>query len=141
MRNAVPMSLDHSSDSMLLTGPLAADGPEAVAVAARPGRGHVAAVAPAEHADPVGVAEPVALERGVEHGQDVVDVDAAPAGAGPPGCFGPMIAWPHAVSRPLPPRGLHISTTNPAAACIWASSKNVSPYWVNGPPWTLSRTG
>ena len=52
-----------------------------------------------------------------------------------------MIAWPHAVSRPLPPRGLHITTTKPAAACIWASSKNVSPYWVNGPPCTLSSTG
>ena len=43
--------------------------------------------------------------------------------------------------RPLPPRGLDMTTTKPAAACIWASSKNVSPYWVNGPPWTLSSTG
>ena len=60
---------------------------------------------------------------------------------GATGCFGPRIDWPHAVSRPLPPRGLHISTAKPAAACIWASSKNVSPYWVNGPPWTLSSTG
>ena len=55
--------------------------------------------------------------------------------------FGPRIDWPHDVSRPLLPRGLHITTTNPAAACICASSKNTSPYWVNGPPWTLSNTG
>ena len=55
--------------------------------------------------------------------------------------FGPRIDCPHDVCRPLLPRGLHITTTNPAAACIWASSKNISPYWVNGPPWTLSRTG
>ena len=34
-----------------------------------------------------------------------------------------------------------MSTAKPAAACIWASSKNVSPYCVNGPPWTLSSSG
>ena len=49
-----------------------------------------------------------------------------------------MIAWPHACSRPEPPRGLHISTTKPAAAWNCASSKNVSPYCVCGPPCTLS---
>ena len=57
---------------------------------------------------------------------------------GATGCFGPRIAWPHACSRPEPPRGLLISTTNPAAAWNCASSKNVSPYCVCGPPWTLS---
>ena len=56
-------------------------------------------------------------------------------------CCRPEIAWPHQEWRPLLPRGLPITTTKPAAACIWASSKNVSPYCVNGPPWTLSRTG
>ena len=101
------MSLDHSSESRLLTARSRADGPEAVAVAAGEHRRHVAAVAAAEHADPVAVAERVAVERGVEHGEHVVDVDRAPAGAGrPSGASGPMIAWPHAVCRPLPPRGL-----------------------------------
>src|SRR6478735_2680879 len=57
------------------------------------------------------------------------------------GCLAPLITWPHAVCRPLEPRGLHITTTNPAAACICASSKNVSPYCVNGPPCTFSSTG
>ena len=66
----------------VVDGPLAADGAEPVAVPAGEHRGHVAAVAAAEHADPVGVAEPVAGEGGVEHGEDVVDVDRAPAGAG-----------------------------------------------------------
>src|SRR6187431_204022 len=55
--------------------------------------------------------------------------------------LGPRIDCPHAVCRPLLPRGLHIRTTKPAAACICASSKNVSPYWVNGPPCTLRSTG
>ena len=44
-------------------------------------RGHVAAVAATEHPDPVRVAERVAVERAVEHGEHVVDVDGAPAGA------------------------------------------------------------
>ena len=134
---------DHSSESRLLTARSRADRPEAVAVAAGQQRRHVAAVAAAEHADPVGVAERVAVERGVEHGEHVVDVDRCPSRCpGRVGCFGP--------DDRLPPRrvrgrcrraGCDISTTNPAAACIWASSKNVSPYCVNGPPWTLSSTG
>ena len=51
-------------------------------------RGHEAAVTAAEHPDPIGVAEAVALQRDVEHGQHVVDVDRAPAGARRHGVLG-----------------------------------------------------
>ena len=62
--------------------PLAADRPEASTVSSRQQGRHVAAVAAAEHADAVAVAEAVAIQRGVDHGENVVDVDGAPAGAG-----------------------------------------------------------
>src|SRR2546422_6170025 len=32
-------------------------------------------------------------------------------------------------------------TAYPAPAYTWNSSKNLLPYWVNGPPWMLNRTG
>ena len=76
------MSLDHSSESRLLTARSRADGAEPIAVAAGEHRGHVPAVAAPEHADAVGIAEPVAGECGIEDGEDVVDVDRAPTGAG-----------------------------------------------------------
>ena len=49
-------------------------------------RGHVAAVAAPEHADPVGVGGRAAPQRLVEHGQHVLDVDRAPTRAR--GAFG-----------------------------------------------------
>src|SRR3954454_14455502 len=56
-------------------------------------------------------------------------------------CFGPRIDCPHDSSRPEPPRGLLMITTNPPADCTCASSKKVSPYCVCGPPCTSRSTG
>ena len=71
----------YSSVIMLFTARSEQIAAEPVAEPAGERRGHVAAVAAAEHADPVAVAERVALEGGVEHGDDVVDVDRAPTRA------------------------------------------------------------
>ena len=79
--NAVPMSLPHSSVSMLFTERSRAQGAEAPVVAGGERRGHVPAVAAAEHADPIAVAERVPVERAVDDREHVVDVDTAPARA------------------------------------------------------------
>ena len=60
LRKAVAMSLDHSSEIRLLTARSLQMAAEAVAEPAGELRRHVPAVAAAEHADAVGVAEPVA---------------------------------------------------------------------------------
>ena len=140
--NAVEMSDDHSSDVRLLTARSEQNAREAVAVLGGQPRRHEPAVGTAEHADAVAVAELVPIEGGVDDRQDVVDIDAAPTGPrARRGGSGPRIACPHPSWRPLPPRGLPSTTTNPAVACAWNSSKKVSPYWVCGPPCTLRSTG
>jgi hypothetical protein len=122
------MSLVNSSVIMLLTA-LAADRLEPFSVAAGQPRGHEPAVASTDHAGTVAIAERVAVERRIEHREHILDVDAAPARSRRGMVLGSRIAWPHFCSRPDPPRGLLITTTKPAAACTWDSSK-VSPYWV-----------
>ena len=110
-RNSVAMSELHSSLMRLFTARSLQMALKRSRGAGQPRR-HVAAVAAAEHADPVGVGRGVAPQRLVEDGVHVVDVDRAPALArAPSGGSGPLMAWPQAVSRPDEPRGLPITTT------------------------------
>ena len=66
----------------VVDGALRADGFEFFAVAAGQPRGHVAAIATAEHADSIGIAEGKLCESTVQYGKNVLDVSVAPARAG-----------------------------------------------------------
>src|SRR5690606_10769613 len=76
-------------------------------------RRHVAAVAAAEHADPVGIAELEPGERLVEHGDHVVEVDRTPTGTG-----GDGMQWP---ADRLPPRRV------PATPTAWVGHDDDEP--------------
>ena len=93
--------------------PLAADRPEAIAEPAGQRRRHVAAVAAAEHADAIAVAERVGGQGVVEHRHHVVDVDRPPAGAG-------HLVGLGATDR-LSPCGV------PAAAAAWVAHQHDEP--------------
>ena len=80
-RNSVAMSELHSSLTRLFTARSLQMALKRSVRAGQPRR-HVAAVAAAEHADPVGVGRGVAPQRLVEDGVHVVDVDRAPPSPG-----------------------------------------------------------
>ena len=66
----------------VVDGAFRAERPESIAVVSCQPCRHPAAVRAAEHADPAGVAELVAVECGVDDRQHVLDVDGAPTGTG-----------------------------------------------------------
>ena len=68
-------------------------------------------------------------------------VVAAPPWPGSTLALGERMLRSQAVSWPVEPWGLPNTTQNPAEAHSWNSSNQRSPYWVVGPPWTLSSTG